>query len=147
MSPQEKGAEEDFERELSFQPEGAAKKPIGGGTKTLAQRLSQSLRDPLRSKDYCGTVDKGEITIDCHHHSKVVMFKNRKGYLSPSAMENLTGVLPLPDCPPGRGVGLTGCQIRPALRGACVPWPGQRACPWAGRPFLFRSARGRVQRR
>jgi enoyl-CoA hydratase/carnithine racemase len=97
LRQQEKGEEDNLERELSFQPEGAPKKAIGGGTKTLAQRLSQSLRDPLRSKDYCGTVDKGEITIDCHHHSKVIMFKNRKGYLSPSAMENLTELIQLSD--------------------------------------------------
>jgi hypothetical protein len=86
---------EDFEPELSFQTDGGDGKPMGGtGTQTLAQRLSQSLRDPLRSKDYLGTYDKGEITIDCHHHSKVIMFKNRKGYLSTNAMENLTGLYP-----------------------------------------------------
>ena len=111
-----------MERELSFQPEGAAKKAIGGGTKTLAQRLSQSLRDPLRSKDYCGTVDKGEITIDCHHHSKVIMFKNRKGYLSPSAMENLTGLRLLLDASP---VCAVSANPQPA---AMRPWPNRSVC-------------------
>ena len=91
-------AKEEFERELSFQSEqDAAKKPIGGGTKTLAERLSQSLRDPLRSKDYLGTVDKGEITIDCHHHSKIISFKNRKGYLSKNAIENMIDLIQLSD--------------------------------------------------
>lgn len=102
---EDEDGKEDLERELSFQTDHAAtKKGAGGGTKTLAQRLSQSLRDPLRSKDYLGTVDKGEFTIDCHHHSKVIVFKNRKGYLSPNAMENLTGphffhTCCLPRCP------------------------------------------------
>lgn len=91
-------AKEEFERELSFQSEhDAAKKPIGGGTKTLAERLSQSLRDPLRSKDYLGTVEKGEITIDCHHHSKIISFKNRKGYLSKNAIENMIDLIQLSD--------------------------------------------------
>jgi len=91
-------AKEEFERELSFQSDQhTAKKAIGGGTKTLAERLSQSLRDPLRSKDYLGTVDKGEITIDCHHHSKIIRFKNRKGYLSKDAMGSLTELIQLSD--------------------------------------------------
>ena len=106
MQEQEQQEPEDMEPELSF-GQNKKSRPIGGGTKTLAERLSQSLRDPLRSKDYLGTVDKGEIMIDCHHHSKVISFKNKKGYLSQHAMEQLVGPFPLRPslpCAPDRAV-------------------------------------------
>ena len=62
-------------------------------------------------------MDKGEITIDCHHHSKVIMFKNRKGYLSPSAMENLTGLRLLLDAPRLRRVcKFTACRYAPVAQ-------------------------------
>ncbi|KAJ1471963.1 ClpP/crotonase-like domain-containing protein [Baffinella frigidus] len=70
---------------------------ITKGTQTLAQRLSQSLRDPLRAKDFLGHVAKGELLIDCHHHSKVLSFKNRKAILSDDAMSNLIEVIQLSD--------------------------------------------------
>jgi len=70
---------------------------MGQGTQTLAQRLSQSLRDPLRAKDFLGQVAKGDVLIDCHHHSKVLSFKNRKAILSDDAMANLIDVIQLSD--------------------------------------------------
>eukprot|EP00960_Hanusia_phi_P074809 768320-Hanusia_phi.AAC.7 len=65
----------------------------GHGTKTLAQRLSQSLRDPLRSKDFLGQVDKGEIMVLSGYS-----FKNRRGTLSEEALRSLKEIIQLSDC-------------------------------------------------
>ncbi|EKX54278.1 hypothetical protein GUITHDRAFT_99756 [Guillardia theta CCMP2712] len=73
--------------------ESAAPTVAGHGTKTLAQRLSQSLKDPLRSKDFLGQVDK-----DCYHNCKVFSFKNRRGTLSEEALRSLKDIIQLSDC-------------------------------------------------
>mmetsp|Transcript_26353 Transcript_26353/g.86589 ORF Transcript_26353/g.86589 Transcript_26353/m.86589 type:complete len:500 (+) Transcript_26353:491-1990(+) len=78
--------------------ESAAPTVAGHGTKTLAQRLSQSLKDPLRSKDFLGQVDKGEIMVDCYHNCKVFSFKNRRGTLSEEALRSLKDIIQLSDC-------------------------------------------------
>jgi len=64
---------------------------------TLAMRLSQSLKDPLRSKDFLGQVTKGEIQIDCQHHSKFLTLKNRKGLLTDDAIQNLIELIKISD--------------------------------------------------
>jgi len=68
-----------------------------GGTMTLAMRLSQSLKDPLRSKDFLGQVSKGDIQVECHHHSKFMWLKNPRGLLSEDAVSNLSELIQISD--------------------------------------------------
>jgi len=70
--------------------QGDGKRPtVGQGTMTLAQRLSQSLKDPLRAPGFLGTVSRGDIEIECHQQCKVILLKNRKGIIDADNLANL----------------------------------------------------------
>jgi len=67
------------------------------GTLTLAERLSQSLKDPLRAVGFLGTVTKGETEIHCHETCKVVWIRNRKAIVDTETLGHLAEVIEISD--------------------------------------------------
>eukprot|EP00292_Cryptomonas_paramecium_P021550 CAMPEP_0113665022 /NCGR_PEP_ID=MMETSP0038_2-20120614/2064_1 /TAXON_ID=2898 /ORGANISM="Cryptomonas paramecium" /LENGTH=162 /DNA_ID=CAMNT_0000580309 /DNA_START=130 /DNA_END=615 /DNA_ORIENTATION=- /assembly_acc=CAM_ASM_000170 len=83
--------------ETDHQPNSPSRPATGQGTMTLAQRLSQTLRDPLRAPDFAGVVSRGDIEVDCHSCCKVVSIKNRAGSITVENIRNLTDVMQIID--------------------------------------------------